>query len=152
MDDACIVSRALGGLAKAVEVIGDVCQAFALNVSEKTRACACLHHVHRGRWCESKRSEMPTEIASRTRICWMRIRRYIRELYGQSKVALSLKTRVVKAEAIKAHMYGCSTWTLRQEHYSKVHHRVGIASYYRGTAQTRPSDDFLQSCSRDKWM
>ena len=40
--------------------------------------------------------------------------------------ALSLKTRIVKAEAIEALLYGCSTWTLRQEHYAKlrtVHHR-----------------------------
>ena len=32
-----------------------------------------------------------------------------------------------KAEAIKALLYGCSTWTLRQKHYAKlrtVHHRV----------------------------
>ncbi|CAM9796722.1 unnamed protein product [Ascophyllum nodosum] len=34
---------------------------------------------------------------------------------------------MVKAEAIEAVLYGCSTWTLRQEHYAKlrtVHHRV----------------------------
>ena len=68
------------------------------------------------------------EITRRTRACWMRIRRYSRELYGQPKVALSLKTRMVKAEAIETLLYGgCSTWTLRQEHYAKlrtVHHRV----------------------------
>ena len=57
----------------------------------------------------------------------MHIRRYSRELYDQPKVALSLKTRMVKAEAIEALLYGCSTWTLRQEHYANlrtVHHRV----------------------------
>ena len=57
----------------------------------------------------------------------MRIRRYLRELYDQPKVALSLKTRMVKAEAIKALLYGCRTWTLRQEHYTilrTVHHQV----------------------------
>ena len=67
------------------------------------------------------------EITRRTRACWMRIRRYSRELYGQPKVALSLKTRIIKAEATEALLYGCSTWTLRQEHYAKlrtVHHRV----------------------------
>ena len=72
--------------------------------------------------------DMSVEIARRTRTCWMRIRRYLRELYDQPKVALSLKTRMVKAEAaIEALLYGCSTWTLRQEHYAKlrtVHHRV----------------------------
>ena len=71
--------------------------------------------------------DMPVEIARRTRACWMRIRRYLRELYDQPKVALSLKTQMVKAEAIKALLYGCSMWTLHQEHYVKLrnlHHRV----------------------------
>ena len=63
--------------------------------------------------------DVSVEIARRTRACWTRIRRYSREeLYGHLKVALSLKTLMVKAEAIEALLYGCSTWTLRQEHYS----------------------------------
>ena len=69
--------------------------------------------------------DMSVEIARRTRACWMRIRRYLRELYDQPKVALSLKIRMVKAEVIA--LYECGTWTLRQEHYAKlrtVHHRV----------------------------
>ena len=72
-------------------------------------------------------SDMSVEIARWTRACWMRIRRYLRELYDQPKVALSLKTRMVKAEAFEVLLYGCSTWTLHQEHYAKlhtVHHRV----------------------------
>ena len=75
----------------------------------------------------TKTPDMPVEIARRTRACWTCIRRYSRELYGQPEVALSIKTRMVKAEAIEALLYGCSTWTLRQEHYAKlrtVHHRV----------------------------
>ena len=75
----------------------------------------------------TKVPDMTVEIARRTRACWMRIRRYLRELYDQPKVALSLTTRMVKVEAIEALLDGCSTWTLRQEHYAKlrtVHHRV----------------------------
>ena len=71
--------------------------------------------------------DMSIEIARRTRACWMRVRRHLRELYDHPKVALSLKTRMLKAEAIKALLYGCSTWTLRQERYAKlrtVHHRI----------------------------
>ena len=34
-DDACIVSRSLQGLAKIMEVIVEVCRAFALTVSAK---------------------------------------------------------------------------------------------------------------------
>ena len=45
--------------------------------------------------------DMFVEIARRTRACWMRIRLYLRELYDQPKVALSLKIRMVKAEAIE---------------------------------------------------
>ena len=75
----------------------------------------------------TKVPDMSVEISRRTRASWMRIKRYLRELYDQPKVALSLKTRMVKAEAIEALLYGCSTWTLRQEHCAKlrtVHHRV----------------------------
>ena len=75
----------------------------------------------------TKTPDMSVGIARRTRACWTRIRRYSRELYGQPKVALSIKTRMVKAEAIEALLYGCSTWTLHQEHCAKlrtVHHRV----------------------------
>ena len=84
--------------------------------------------------------DLSIEIARRTRACWMRIRRYSRELYGQPKVALSLKTRMVKAETIEALLYGCSTWTLRQEHYAKlraVHHRVLLCII--GAQRKRPS-------------
>ena len=35
---------------------------------------------------------------------------YVR-FYDQPKVALSLNTRIVKAEAIEALLYGCSMWT-----------------------------------------
>ena len=50
-----------------------------------------------------------TEIARRTLACWMRTRPYLRVLYEQPKVALSLKTQMVKVEAIEALVYGCST-------------------------------------------
>ena len=49
--------------------------------------------------------DISVEIARRTRACWMRIRWYVRELYDQPKVALSLKTRMVKAEVIEALLY-----------------------------------------------
>ena len=46
---------------------------------------------------------------------------------------------MVKAEAIEALLYGCSTWTLRQKHYAKVrtvHHRVLLCII--GAQRTRP--------------
>ena len=86
-----------------------------------------LYILHLPRGAVAEVSDMSVEIARRTRACWMRIRRCLRELYDQPKDALSLKTRMVKVEAIEALLYGCSTWTLGQEHDAKlrtVHHRV----------------------------
>ena len=148
-DDACIVSRSPQGLAKMMEVIVEVCRAFALAVSAKKTETMCMPPPRTPRTmvpieaagqiykqvqsftylggAVTETPDMSVEIARQTRACWMRIRRYSRELYGQPKVALSLKTRMVKVEAIEAFLYGCSTWTLRQEHYAKlrtVHHRV----------------------------
>ena len=71
--------------------------------------------------------DMSVEIARWARACWMCISRYLREFYDQPKVVLSLKARIVKAEAIEALLYERSTWTLRQEHYAKLrneHHRL----------------------------
>ena len=174
-DDACIVSRSPQVLAKIMEVIVEVCRAFALTVSAKKTETMCIPPPREPRtmvrveaagriykqlqsfiYLEGAVTETPdmsVKIARRTRVCWMRIRRYSRELYAQPRVALSLKTRMVKAEAIEALLYGCNTGTLRQEHYSQlrtVHHRPGLASHHRGTAQdTRPSDDLVQPCPRD---
>ena len=92
--------------------------------------------------------DMSVKIARRTRACWMRIRRYRRELYDQPKVVLSLKTRMVKAETIWAFMYECSTWTLRQKHYSKLrtgHHRVLFRII---GAQRKRSDHRMTSYNR----
>ena len=148
-DDACIVSRSPQGLAKMMEVIVEVCQAFALTVPAKKTETMCMPPARAPRtmvrveaagqinkqvqsftYLEGAVTETPdmsVEIARRTRAYWMRIRRYLRELYDRPKVALSLKTRMEKAEAIEALLYGCSAWTLRQEHYAKlriVHYRV----------------------------
>ena len=149
-DDACIVSRSPQGLTKMMEAIVEVWRAFALTVSAKKTETMCMPPPRTPRrtmvrieaagqiykqvqsftslgGAVTKTPDMSVEIARRTRACWMRIRRYQQELYDQLKVALSLKTRMVKAEAIEALLYGCSTWTLHQEHYAKlhtVHHRV----------------------------
>ena len=41
---------------------------------------------------------MPTQITRLTYACWMHVRWSLRELYDQQKVALSHKTRMVKAD------------------------------------------------------
>ena len=169
-DDACIVSRSPQGLTKMMEVIVEVCRAFALTVSAKKTETMCMPpprtprtmvrieaagQIYKQvqsftylRGAVTETPDMSVEIARRTRACWMRIRRYSRELYGQPKVALSLKTRMVKAEAIEALMYGCSTWTLCQEHYAKLrtsHHWVLLRII---VAQRKRPDHQMTSNSR----
>ena len=168
-DDACIVSRSPQGLVKMMEVIVEVCRAFALTVSAKKTETMCMPprtprtmvrteaagQIYKQvqsfiylKGAVTETPDMSVEIARRTRACWMRIRRYSRELYDQPKVALSLKTRMAKAEAMKALLYGFSTWTLRQKHYAKlrtVHHRVLLRII--GAQRKRP-DHRMTSYSR----
>ena len=159
--DACIVLRSPQGLAKMMEVIVEVCRVLALTVSAEKTATMCMPPPRTPRTmvrieaagqtykqvqfftylggAVTETPDMPVEIARRTRACWMRIRRYLRELYDQPKVALSLKIRMVKAETIEALLYGCSTRTLRQKHYAKlctVDHRDLLRII--GTQRKRP--------------
>ena len=153
-----------------MEVIVEVCRAFALTVSVKKTETVSMPPLRTPRTMVEMEAtgqtyrqvqsftclggavtEVPdisVEIARWTRACWMRIRRYLRELHDQPKVALSLKTRMVKAEAIEALLYGCSTWTLRQKHYAKlrtVYHRVLLRII--GAQRKRP-DHWMTSYSR----
>ena len=43
---------------------------------------------------KAKHLDKSVEIDRRTRVCWMRIRQYLREIYHQPKVSLSLNTGV----------------------------------------------------------
>ena len=121
-DDACIVLRSTQGLVKMMKIIVEVCRAFALTVSAKKRDTVCVpppstprtmvrveaagqiyKQVQSFPYLGGTVIEIPdmfVEIVRRTRACWVRIRRYLRELNDQPKVALSLKTRMVKVEAI----------------------------------------------------
>ena len=76
----------------------------------------------------TKTLDISVVIARRTYDWWMHIRRCLREIYDQPKVALSIKLRMTKDKVIEALLlYGFSTWTLSQEHYANprtVHHRV----------------------------
>ena len=69
--------------------------------------------------------DVSTEIARWSDACWMRIRRYLQELCDWPNMPLDIKIRMIKAEAGDVLLYGCVTWTTRQEHYRKlrtVHH------------------------------
>ena len=123
-DDARIVSRSPQGLAKMMEFIVEVCRAFAPTVSAKKTEAMCTPPTRKPRMmvlvktagqihkqvqsftclggAVTETPDTSVEIAMRTGACWIRIRRYLRELYDQPKIALSLKTRMVKTQAIEA--------------------------------------------------
>ena len=104
-DDACIVSRSPQRLAKMMKVIVEVCRAFASTVSAKKTETMCMPPPRTPRTmvpieaagqiykqvqsftylgdAVTETPDMSVKIARRTRACWMRIRRYSREIYGQ---------------------------------------------------------------------
>ena len=99
--------------------------------------------------------DISTEITRWTRACWMRTRRYLRELYDKPKVMLSLKIRIVTTKAIEALL---SVWvqhvdlspgTLRQ-----TSHRTppALASHHRTQRKRRdhriPSDNCALEVTR----
>ena len=93
-------------------------------------------------------TDTSVEITRRTRACWMRIRRYSRELYGQPKVALSQdpdgKGRSNRSPSVWMQYVDPPPGTLRQTSYRTP---PGLASHHRGAAQeTRPPDDLVQPC------
>ena len=94
-DDACIVSRPPQGLAKMIEVVVEVCRAFALTVSAKKTETVCMPPLRTPRTmvqveaagqiykqvpsftylgsAVTEVSDMSVEIAKRNRAYWMRI-------------------------------------------------------------------------------
>ena len=169
--DVCIVSRSPQGLAKMMEVIVEVCRAFALTVSAKKTETMCMPPPRTPRTmvrigaagqiykqvqsftylggAVTDTPDMSVEIARRTRASWMRIRRYSRELYGQPKVPLSLKTpdgkgRSNRSPPVWMQYVDPPPGTLLHTSYRTP---PGLASHHRGAAQgTRPPDDLVQPC------
>ena len=115
----CIVLRSPQGLTKMMDIIVEVCRAFTLAVSAKKTETMCMPPPPRKPQTMVRVEaavqnyslvqsfiylgviETPgisVKIAMPTRAWWMRIRWYLYELYDQLKVALSLKTRMIKAE------------------------------------------------------
>ena len=89
-----------------------------------------MNTVFIGAGTESTVTEAPgvtTEIQRRIRACWMRVKKYSTQLYDRPTAAIPLKTRMAKAEAIEALLYGSTTWTPRQGDYGQLrttHHRI----------------------------
>ena len=66
----------------------------------------------------SENPDVSGECSRRARACWMRVKKYIVQLYNRPTVPLDVKARMAKVEAAEVVLYGSVTWTLHQEHYN----------------------------------
>ena len=170
-DDAFEVSRSPQGLAKMMEVIVEVCRAFALTVSAKKTETMCMppprtprtmvrieaagqiyKQVQSFTYLGGAVTETPdisVEIARRTRACWMRIRRVLTGVLRPTESrALSQdpdgKGRSNRSPSVWMQCVDPPPGTLRQTSYRAP---PGLASHHRGAAQeTRPPDHLVQPC------
>ena len=72
-------------------------------------------------------ADLTRDINRRTKMAWGCSRTFSTELFHRPSASLRLKARLLKAEAIKALLYGCMTWTPRNAHYRKLrttHHKL----------------------------
>ena len=75
----------------------------------------------------TEEGDLTQEINRRIRAAWACLRRYGNELFDRPKAPWGLKVRMLKAEAMEALLYGCMTWSPRQDHYRilrRTHHRL----------------------------
>ena len=57
----------------------------------------------------NEHGDLTREINSRSKLAWVCFKRYARELFDRPGAPFHLKTRLLKAEAMEALLYGCVT-------------------------------------------
>ena len=141
-DDAGIVSRSAGGLAKMMTVIVTVFEVAGLTVSEKKTETMLLRTPRQTslapplvieaagqRYTQTNQflylggvihesTDLWFEIKRRIRLIWTCFKRFGPVLYDRTTAPLSLKVRTVKAEVIETLLYVCVTWTLSAQHFN----------------------------------
>ena len=72
-------------------------------------------------------ADLTQDINRRIKIAWGCFRKFSTELFGRPSAPLRLKARLLKAEAVEALLYGCTTWAPRNTHYGQLratHHKL----------------------------
>ena len=142
-DDAGVVSTSPRGLTRMMIVIVVVYQEFGLTVSEKKTEVTHLwshpsiasnalrleaagqrykqttEFVYLG-GAISESADLDTEIKRRIGAAWASVRKYSSQLYDQRNARLSLKIRLFKEEVMEAMLYGCATWSMRSQDFSRL--------------------------------
>ena len=73
----------------------------------------------------NENGELTQDINHRSRAAWACTRRFSRELFDRPRAPWRLKVRLLRAEAMKAQLYGCMTWAPRRGNYRllrRTHH------------------------------
>ena len=71
-------------------------------------------------------ADLTRDINRRTKFAWGCFRKFSTELFDKPSAPLRLKTRLLRAEAMEALLYGCMTWAPRNAHYRQLrttHHK-----------------------------
>ena len=81
-------------------------------------------------------ADITRDINHRAKIAWGCFRKFSTELFDRPSAPLKLKTRLLKAEAMEALLYGCMTWAPRNTHYWQLrttHHKLllRVIEYHR---------------------
>ena len=172
-DDACIVSRSPQRLAKMMELIVEVCRAFALNVSAKKTEIMCMPPPRTPRTMVrieaarqiykqvqsftylGRRDRNPVHVRCNCQADPRMLDAHQAVLTGALRPTETRalfqdpggKCRSNRSPSVWMQYVGPPPGTLRQTLYRTP---PGLASHYRGAAQgTRPPDDLVQPYPRD---
>ena len=78
-----------------------------------------MQFVYLGELIDANADIMPG-IKRRIRLAWACYDRFKRELYDMEDATLMLKVRLLKTEVMETLPYGCVTWALGLEHFTKL--------------------------------
>eukprot|EP00752_Nemacystus_decipiens_P001316 g1306.t1 len=141
-DDAGVVSRSTESLGKMMSVIVRVAGLFGLMVSEPKTKIMCLlpkgmeecpfavsagsqtyqqtdRFVYLGRTISAD-GKADMEISSRICRAWKCFRRYSEAIYDRWRIDHQLKVQLLQAEVVETLLYGCASWSLAADHYTKL--------------------------------
>eukprot|EP00752_Nemacystus_decipiens_P004811 g4378.t1 len=141
-DDAGVVSRSTESLGKMMSVIVRVAGLFGLMVSEPKTKIMCLlpkgmeecpfavsagsqtyqqtdRFVYLGRTISAD-GKADMEISSRICRAWKCFRRYSEAIYDRRRIDHQLKVQLLQAEVVETLLYGCASWSLAADHYTKL--------------------------------
>jgi len=141
-DDAGIVSRSPESLEKMMSVIVRVAGLFGLMVSEPKTETMCLlpkgmeerpftvsaggqtyqqtdRFVYLGQTITAD-GKADKEIVNRICRAWQCFRRHSEAMYDRRRVDLRLKAQLLQAEVVETLLYGCASWSLTADHYTKL--------------------------------